>query len=79
VRYSIPYHSDQSIEEFREFWARRLGIDPGEVKFQRKSNSNQLRGRRWRSRYGVLKVHAADTRFRARLQAWIELVEADWG
>jgi hypothetical protein len=79
VTYSIQYHADQSIDELRAFWSHRLGIRPDEVRFQRKSNSKQLTGRRWRSRYRVLKVCAADTRFRARLQAWIELVEADWG
>ncbi len=79
VKYSIQYHADQSLDELRRFWSERLDIDPDEIKFQRKSNSNQLKGRKWRSQYGVLNVHAADTRFRARLQAWIDLVEADWG
>jgi hypothetical protein len=79
VKYSIQYHADQQLDELRRFWSRRLDIEPDEIRFQRKSNSNQLSGRKWRSRYGVLNVHAADTRFRARLQAWIDLVEADWG
>jgi AcrR family transcriptional regulator len=78
VRYSIQYHSDQSLDGLRRFWSDRLGIDPGEIRFQRKSNSNQLTGRRWRSKYGVFNVRAADTRFRARLRAWVDLVEADW-
>ncbi len=79
VKYSIQYHADQSFDELRQFWSKRLGVNPEEIKFQRKSNSNQLKGRKWRSQYGVLNVHAADTRFRARLQAWIDLVEAEWG
>jgi hypothetical protein len=79
VRYSIQYHADQSLDELRLFWSQQLGVDPLEIKFQRKSNSNQLKGRRWRSKYGVVNVHAADTRLRARLEAWIDLVEADWG
>jgi transposase-like protein len=78
VGYSIQFHADQSLDELRQFWSERLDIDPDEIKFQRKSNSNQLKGRKWRSQYGVLDVHAADTRFRARLQAWIDLVERDW-
>ena len=79
VKYSIQHHADQSLDDLRKFWSQRLDIDPDEIKFQRKSNSNQLTGRKWRSQFGVLNVHAADTRFRARLQAWIDLVEADWG
>ncbi|MGK2956738.1 MAG: helix-turn-helix domain-containing protein [Solirubrobacterales bacterium] len=78
VKYSIQYHADQSLDGLREFWSERLGIEPDAIKFQRKSNSNQLKGRKWRSQYGVLNVHAADTVFRAQLQAWIDLVEAEW-
>jgi hypothetical protein len=36
---------------------------------QRKSNSNRMTGRRWRSRYGVLNVRVHDTLLRARLHA----------
>ncbi|MBK5231952.1 MAG: helix-turn-helix transcriptional regulator [Thermoleophilia bacterium] len=79
IRYSIQYHADQSLEELRTFWSEYLGIDPEAVKFQRKSNSNQLTGRKWRSQYGVLAVAVGDTYLRAQLQAWIDLVKADWG
>lgn len=79
VGYSIQYHADQSLAELRSFWSRELGIRPEEIKFQRKSNSSQLKGRKWRSKYGVLTVHAGDTRFRSRLQAWMDLVSAQWG
>lgn len=78
VGYSIQNHTDQSLDELRLFWSKELEIDPDEIKFQRKSNSNQLKGRKWRSQHGVLNVHAADTRFRSRLQAWIDLVKAEW-
>ena len=78
VTYSIQYHVDQSLDELREFWSNYLGISPDEIRFQRKSNSNQLRKRTWRSRHGVLSVSASDTKFRAQLQAWIDLVEDDW-
>jgi len=79
IRYSIQYHADQSLDELRAFWSEHLDIDPQAIKFQRKSNSNQLTGRKWRSKYGVLNVSAGDTRFRSRLQAWMELTKADWG
>jgi len=78
VRYSIQYHADQSLDELRAYWSAYLEIPPDTIKFQRKSNSNQLKKRTWRSKYGVLNVAAGDTKFRAMLQAWIDLVEADW-
>lgn len=78
IRYSIQYHADQSLEELRLFWSGYLNILPEAVKFQRKSNSNQLTGRKWRSEYGVLAVSVGDTNLRAQIQAWIDLVKADW-
>ena len=48
------------------------------VRFQRKSNSGNLNGRKWRSRYGVLTAAIHDTYFRARLQAWIDLLKICW-
>ena len=47
--YRVQYHADQDFEELRQFWSGELGIRPEEVLFQRKSNSNQLAGRNWRS------------------------------
>lgn len=79
VTYSIQYHADQTLDELREFWSDRLGIAPEEIRFQRKSNSNQLSRRTWRSKYGVLNVRCGDTYFKARIDAWIDLVIAEWG
>jgi hypothetical protein len=76
--YSIQYHADQDLNQLREFWSLALGIDPCVIKLLRKSNSNQLRGRQWRSRHGVLTVRAFDTLARARLQAWMDCLRADW-
>jgi hypothetical protein len=78
IRYSIQYHADQSIEDLRQFWSDHLPIDDGQINFQRKSNSNQLSGRKWRSRYGVLTVSMGDNHLRSRLGAWIDLVKAEW-
>jgi hypothetical protein len=55
-----------------------LGIDGAAIRMQRKSNSGQLTGRVWRSRYGVLTVVVHDTYLRARLQAWIDRIRDDW-
>ena len=75
---SIQYHADQDLNELREFWGGTLGIEPGTIKLLRKSNSNQLTGRVWRSRYGVLQVRMGDTLFRARLQAWMDRLRSEW-
>ena len=78
VRYSIQYHADQSLDELRKFWGEELGIDSSAIRFQRKSNSNHLAARTWRSRYGVLTVTASDTYLRARLQAWMDCLRDEW-
>jgi hypothetical protein len=48
------------------------------IKLLRKSNSNQLTGRRWRSRHGVLSVRVQDTLLRARMQAWTDRLRDQW-
>ncbi|MGA7397490.1 MAG: hypothetical protein WBW62_08595 [Solirubrobacterales bacterium] len=78
VNYSIQHHADQSIEDLRVFWSGQLDIERGAIKFQRKSNSGQLSGRKWRSRYGVIAISAGDTYFRSKLEAWMDLVKAEW-
>jgi len=78
LHFAIQFHADQDLEELREFWGNELGIDGAEIKFKRKSNSNHLTGRTWRSSHGVISVFANDTAFRARLQAWIDLIRAEW-
>jgi hypothetical protein len=78
VRFFLQYHADQDVEQLRRFWGAAVGVDPAEIGLQRKSNSNQLRKRSWRSRYGVLTVRACDTLFRARLQAWMDCLQETW-
>lgn len=76
--YSIQYHADQSLDDLCSFWGRTLAIAPATIRMQRKSNSGQLAGRTWRSRYGVMSVTASDTLFRARLGAWMDCLRASW-
>ena len=78
VGYSLQYHADQDPDELRRTWGVALDIDPGCITIQRKSNSNQLAKRTWRSRLGVLTVRASDTYLRARLQAWMDRVQQEW-
>jgi excisionase family DNA binding protein len=74
----IQYHVDQDLRELREFWAAELVIEPDSIHMQRKSNSNQLTGRTWRSRHGVLTVRICETRFRSALQAWMDRLRSEW-
>lgn len=78
VGYLIQYHADQSLPDLRAFWSAELGVEPEAIKFLRKSNSNQLTGRKWRSRYGVLTVRSSDTYLRAKVGAWMDLVKSEW-
>jgi hypothetical protein len=76
--YAVQYHADQDLDELRAFWGRALGIEGATIKMQRKSNSGQLAGRTWRSRYGVLSLGVNDTYCRARLQAWMDRLREEW-
>jgi hypothetical protein len=78
VTYSVQYHADQDIDDIRRFWGILLRVEPTAIRVQRKSNSNQLNGRTWRCRHGVLNVVSNDTLFRARLQAWIDRLRQEW-
>lgn len=76
--YAVQYHTDQDLDEVRSHWSETLGIDRSVIKVLRKSNSNQLKQRTWRSEFGVLTVRTNDTYLRARLRAWIDLVKGGW-
>ncbi len=78
LKFSLQYHADQNLAELRAFWGRELAMDGESIRFQRKSNSGQLRGRTWRSQYGVLRVTVYDTLLRARLQGWIDSAREEW-
>lgn len=78
LTYSLQYHADQDLDELRAHWGTVLEIDGADIRMQRKSNSGNLAGRTWRSAYGVLSVDVSDILLRARLQAWMDRVRADW-
>lgn len=78
VDYSIHYHADQDIEMLKAFWANRLKVSVDAIAYQRKSNSGQLSGRTWRSRFGVATVRTYDVELRARLQGWIDRMQQQW-
>ena len=75
---SIQYHADQDPGKLCAFWTDTLALQPNTIRFQRKSNSGQLKGRTWRCCHGVLAVAVWDTLLRARLQGWIDCLTAEW-
>jgi hypothetical protein len=78
VRVRVQYHADQDVDELRRFWSGVVGVAPEEVGLQRKSNSNELQKRTWRSAHGVLTVRTCDTLLRARLQGWMDCLQETW-
>ncbi len=74
----LQFHADQDPDQLARFWSDLLDAPSESVRLQRKSNSNQLTGRIWRSRYGVLSVTVGDTYLRARMQAWMDLTQQSW-
>ncbi len=78
LSYWVQYHADQDLPAIRRYWAELVEVPPERIRLQRKSNGNQLKGRKWRSEHGVLTVATGDTYFRARLQAWVDLLRRRW-
>jgi hypothetical protein len=76
--FSIHYHADQDLDDLCRFWSEALGVEATKIRLQHKSNSNQLTGRTWRSRHGVLTVCVGDTLLRSRLQAWMDQLRKSW-
>jgi hypothetical protein len=78
IVYSIQYHADQDLDALRRFRGGELAIDPAVINLQRKSNTNGLAARTWRSRYGVLTVCCGDTCLRSQLEAWMDCLREQW-
>lgn len=78
LRYYLQYHVDHNVEELQHFWAVLLDVEPGIIKPSRKSNSNQLSKRQFRSVHGLLTIEVGDTYLRARLEAWMDFVKGQW-
>ena len=76
--FSLQYHADHDVDELKQFWGELLDIEADQIKVIRKSNSNQLKGRQFRSVHGLLTVTTNDTYFRSRLEAWMDIVKSQW-
>ena len=78
LTYSLQIHADHDESEMQGFWSTQFNTQPDEIKIIRKSNSNQLSGRQFRSVHGVCTIRTGDTYFRARLQAWMDFIKSTW-
>lgn len=78
LRYTVQIHIDHNMDEIQAYWGQELSIDPAIIRLQRKSNSGQLKGRQFRSVHGVLTIWLDDTYVRARLQAWMDILQQEW-
>ncbi len=78
IDYRIQCHIDHDEDELKNYWAAIVNAIPDNIKIIRKSNSNQLSGRQFRSQYGLLSISVNDTVLRSRLQAWIDFLKAQW-
>ena len=78
LHFALQYHADQNVDDLQAFWSTVVDSRPSSIRSQRKSNSNQLAGRTWRSRHGVLSVIVHDTLLRARIEAWMDCMRASW-
>lgn len=76
--YQLQYHADHDTDKLKTFWGNYLTIEPSTIKLIRKSNSGALAGRNFRSVNGLLTILVLDTYFRARLQAWMDIVKSQW-
>jgi hypothetical protein len=76
--YYVQMHVDHDEDEIKKYWAHALSIDPAKIKTMRKSNSGQLKGRKFNSQYGVLSIQLGDTYLRAKLQAWMDYLKKSW-
>jgi hypothetical protein len=77
-RFRMQYHADHDPDELKCFWGEILNIAPQVIKIMRKSNSNQLTGRKYRSVHGLMTIEVSDTYLRSRLQAWMDTVKNQW-
>jgi transcriptional regulator with XRE-family HTH domain len=78
IDYTVQIHVDQDEEEVKAYWANLMGITPEMVVIIRKSNSGQLKGRKFRSVWGVFTIRANDTYFMAKIYAWLDYLKKQW-
>jgi len=78
MEYQVQIHADHDELEIQGYWADLVGAYPDDIKVIRKSNSNKMSKRQFRSEYGVLTVRLSDTELRSRLDGWMDYIKQEW-
>lgn len=74
----VQYYEDHKCRDLKAYWGDQLRINPNCIKLFPKSNSGRLSGRNWRSENGVAQVSVGDTKFRSRIQGWMDNLQKEW-
>jgi len=77
--YALMYHTDNDISMLQNYWSKLLGVNPKQIVPSLQSNSGKLSKRQWRCVHGCLHISVNDTKFRMRLQAWMDYITEQWG
>jgi hypothetical protein len=77
--YALRYHVDNDVSMLQNYWSKLLGVNPKQIVPSLPSNSGKLSKRQWRCVHGVLHISVNDTKFRMRLQAWMDYITEQWG
>jgi hypothetical protein len=73
----LMLYPDHCNEVERRFWAKEVGLHPGQINIWR-PHQKQRKSKYRRSEHGIMYLAVSDTSLRARLQALMDAVQATW-
>jgi len=78
VEYVVHYYDDHNLQELKDYWIKELTLGPVNLKFQVKAGAGKLKGRSSVLPYGTMHIRTNDTYLRSKIQAWMDLLQAEW-
>ncbi len=78
LRINLTYYEDHDIQQLLSFWCNLLEVEKSSIHFRLKINAGKLKGRNMCSQYGLISIVTHDTVLRSKLQALIDVINADW-
>lgn len=78
ITYSVQYHVDQNTDTLANYWSKVLGIKHNEIRFVKKTNSGQMKGRNWRCINGVMTISVGDTYLKSKIDALSDHIMKQW-
>ncbi|MBD3261713.1 MAG: hypothetical protein GF334_08610 [Candidatus Altiarchaeales archaeon] len=76
--FTVRLYPDSNEVNVKRFWAETLNIAESDIHTTRKSNSGRMAHRNWRSEYCVFSMSFGDTYLRAKIQALLDYIQAEW-